>query len=89
MLIVEDNTISRLLITAIAKNYSSVILEAVTGIEAVAIFQKNPDIDLILMDIQMPELNGYEATRQIRELNKDVIIIARTASDFPGIEKKQ
>ncbi|WAC03918.1 response regulator [Lacinutrix neustonica] len=72
-----------------AKNYSSVILEAVTGIEAVAIFQKNPDIDLILMDIQMPELNGYEATRQIRELNKDVIIIARTASDFPGIEKKQ
>jgi CheY-like chemotaxis protein len=42
---------------------------------AVDICRNNPDIDLILMDMQMPGLNGYEATQQIREFNKTVIII--------------
>jgi CheY-like chemotaxis protein len=50
-----------------------------TGIEAVDICRNNPDIDLILMDMQMPGLNGYEATQQIREFNKTVIIIAQSA----------
>lgn len=50
-----------------------------TGIEAVNICRNNPDIDLILMDMQMPGLNGYQATQQIREFNKTVIIIAQSA----------
>jgi CheY-like chemotaxis protein len=46
--------------------------------------RNNPDIDLILMDIQMPEMNGYEATRKIRQFNKDVVIIAQTAYVLTG-----
>lgn len=43
--------------------------------EAVELCRENPDIDLIIMDIQMPEMNGYAASMQIREFNKEVIIL--------------
>jgi len=46
-----------------------------------------PDLDLTLRDIQMPDLNGYEATQQIRQFNKYVIIFAQTAYGLSG-EKK-
>ena len=62
------------------KNEIGLLFEARTGQEAIDILRKNPEIDLILMDIQMPVMNGFEATRQIREFNKDVVIIAQTAS---------
>jgi CheY-like chemotaxis protein len=50
-----------------------------TGAEAVEVSLNNPDLDLILMDIKMPVMNGYTATQQIRQFNKDVVIIAQTA----------
>ena len=79
ILVAEDDKISRLLLSKIVKASGKTVLEAKNGSEAVAICRSNPDIDLILMDIQMPELNGYEATRQIRQFNKDVVIIAQSA----------
>jgi CheY-like chemotaxis protein len=78
ILIAEDDEISEMLLSLMVKDFSEKVFKARTGIEAVEISRINPGIDLILMDIQMPELNGDEATRQIRQFNKDVIIIAQT-----------
>ena len=80
VLIVEDDAISKLLITIAVKPYSKEILKVSTGIEAVEACRSNPDIDLVMMDINMPKMDGYEATKLIREFNKDLIIIAQTAN---------
>ena len=88
ILIVEDNRVNMLLLKTILKNLfvKTIIHEVVNGKEAVAIFESiQPDI--VFMDIQMPVMNGYEATKQIRELNSghNVPIIAITA----GTEKEE
>ena len=78
ILIAEDDEISVKLITIIVKGFSKQIFTAKTGAEAVEICRNNPEIDVVLMDIAMPVMDGYEATRQIRLFNKEVIIIAQT-----------
>ena len=88
ILLVEDDEISRLLINAIFKDTNCNVIQAKNGIEAVEICKKKSDIDLILMDIRMPKMDGYEATRQIRTFNKDVIIIAQTAFALSGDKEK-
>lgn len=80
VLIVEDDAISKLLITIAVKPYSKEILKVSSGIEAIEACRKNPDIDLVMMDINMPKMDGYEATKLIREFKKDLIIIAQTAN---------
>jgi CheY-like chemotaxis protein len=64
------------------------VLHAITGVQAVEACRNNPDIDLVLMDIRMPRMDGNEASRQIRQFNKDVIIIAQTAYAFSGDREK-
>jgi len=79
ILIAEDDENSEMLLTMIVKKYCKEDLHARTGVEAVEACRNNPDIDLVLMDIQLPEMNGYYATREIRKFNKTVVIIAQTA----------
>jgi PAS domain S-box-containing protein len=79
ILIAEDDEVSEMLIAIKVKPYARQVLKARNGIDAVEICRNNPDINLVLMDIRMPGINGYEATRQIRKFNRDVIIIAQTA----------
>ena len=84
VLIVEDDETSEMLLTVLLENYFNERLYARTGIEAIEVSRNNPDIDLILMDIKMPGMDGYETTRQIRKFNPGVIIIAQTAHALAG-----
>jgi hypothetical protein len=88
ILIVEDDEASEMLLSMYVSGFSNEIIKARTGTEAVEICRNNPDIDLILMDIKMPGLNGYEATRQIRQFNQDIIIIAQTAYGLSSDREK-
>ena len=88
ILIVEDDVASEIFLSLSVKRYGESILKARSGIEAVEICRNNPDIDLVLMDIRLPVMNGYEATRKIRQFNKDVIIIAQTAYGLIGDKER-
>jgi len=50
--------------------------------------KNNSDVDLVLMDVKMPVMDGYEATKAIRKFNKDVVIIAQTAYALSGDKEK-
>ena len=88
VLVVEDDKFSFKYLEAILKRYEVNILHAVNGTEAVDLCMKNQDISLILMDIQLPNLSGYDATRQIRAIHKDIPIIAQTANAFDEDKQK-
>ena len=79
ILIVEDDNVSGNFIANIVNDIAKEIISVTTGTKAVELCLYNPDIDLVLMDIKLPELDGFEATRQIRQFNKEVVIIAQTA----------
>lgn len=88
VLIAEDEEAADLYLAIVLEDYTREILHAVNGYDTVTLCRNHPDIDIVLMDIKMPGLNGYEATRQIREFNKDVIIIAQTAYAIMGDREK-
>ena len=79
LLIAEDDYASQMFLKIAVNEFCNNIIIANNGREAVDAVKNHNGIDLVLMDIKMPELNGQEATKQIREFNKDIIIIAQSA----------
>lgn len=84
ILVVEDDYSSRLYLDKILEKTGASVLNATDGLEAVSIATLNPDIEVILMDIQLPFLDGYAATRKIREAGHKAVVIAQTAYGLSG-----
>ncbi len=79
VLIAEDDGINYQYQNTVIRKTSASVLHAWNGLEAVEMFESNTKIDLVLMDIKMPTMNGFDATYRIRALNPDVPIVALTA----------
>ncbi|WP_318661862.1 response regulator [Treponema sp.] len=80
MLVAEDHIVNRRLICTFLKKFGADVIEAENGQEAVDIVSMHPEIDFIFMDIQMPVMNGIDATKEIRKDGFKGIIIACTAN---------
>jgi signal transduction histidine kinase/CheY-like chemotaxis protein/streptogramin lyase len=89
ILLVEDNNMNQIVANQLLKKWNAQVKCVFNGIEALEILQKE-EFDLILMDLQMPEMDGYEATKNIRKQKKwnKIPIIALTADAFPEIKKQ-
>jgi CheY-like chemotaxis protein len=81
ILIAEDTDINYFLLAEVLKNTKANLVRVKDGQEAID-FIKNNEVDLILMDINMPRMNGYDATRTIKGIRNDIPIIVQTAMNF-------
>src|SRR5664279_3322760 len=81
-LLVDDNKDVLIYLNRILIDTGVTILTARSGLEALELIKITPDIDVVLLDMQMSEMNGIEATKEIRKIRKDIPIIAQTAFIF-------
>jgi CheY-like chemotaxis protein len=79
ILIAEDEETNFMYLKAALSRTSVNIIRARNGIEAVDAVKSDQNIDLVLMDVKMPEMDGVEATKIIKSFNKDMVVIAQTA----------
>jgi len=79
LLIAEDEDTNYLLLVAFLSGLKINIIRAVNGAEAVSICRSNPNVNLVLMDIKMPEMDGFEATKIIKRFCPNLPILAQTA----------
>jgi hypothetical protein len=87
ILIVEDNETSNIYFEAALRKTKAVLIWAKNGLDAVEMVKSNKQVDLILMDINMPKLDGIEATRIIKSLNPEIVIVVQTAFILSGEER--
>lgn len=82
VLIAEDDDISFAYLEILLLNEDCKIIRTTDGIKTIEAVRSNPDIDMVLMDLKMPVLDGVRATLEIRKFNKKIPIIAQTAYVF-------
>jgi CheY-like chemotaxis protein len=87
ILVVEDVDTNKIFFDAALRRTNALILWAKDGQEAIDLFKAN-DVDLILMDLQLPVMDGYTATKEIKKINPEIPIIAQTAHVMSGEREK-
>lgn len=90
VLVVDDDVRNIFALMSLLEPHNVDVLYAENGKDAIEVVKNNPDIDLVLMDVMMPEMDGYETTRAIRALDdyKNLPIIALTAKAMKGDREK-
>ncbi|MDA3944444.1 MAG: response regulator [Bacteroidetes bacterium] len=88
VLIVEDEYTNMFFLKSTFKGHTFEVVPAANGDEAVNIFRESPDFDLVLMDLKLPVMSGFEATEKIKKIRADVPIIAVTAYALRGDKEK-
>lgn len=86
--VAEDEPSNMVLLEMILKRHGANILKAENGTDIVKLVRKSPEVDLVLMDIKMPEKDGFEATRELHEFRPDLPVIALTAYAAEGDREK-
>lgn len=90
ILLVDDDERNRFALSAVLKTKQAVVITANDGLECLAVLKEYPNIDLVLLDMMMPFMDGYDASREIRKQAqlKQLPIIALTAQAMPGDKEK-
>jgi CheY-like chemotaxis protein len=84
LLVVEDDDMSFLYLNQLLSLTGALLTREKTGCKALERFRNHPGFDLVLMDIQLPDMNGNQVTREIRAMDATIPIIAQTAAKSPA-----
>ena len=88
ILIAEDEELNFILLQGLMMRTKIKVIRAKNGIEAVQQYKDNPEIDVVLMDVRMPKMNGLDASEQILEYDRNADIIAQTAYAIPEVDER-
>ena len=88
ILVVEDDEISLEFLKELFEPYKIKIIEVLNGKEAIEACKTNPEINLVLMDVQLPVLNGRDAMKEIKKTCPDLPVVAQTAFAMSGDREK-